>query len=65
LVNQNKKTEEKIDLNDFGFNAYIIHKPGHTSGSMSVVVDNEQHLKPPLLINQLSVWHTKVRQIWL
>jgi glyoxylase-like metal-dependent hydrolase (beta-lactamase superfamily II) len=30
-----------LDLKDFGFNAYIIHTPGHTVGSMSVVVDNE------------------------
>jgi hydroxyacylglutathione hydrolase len=30
-----------FDLKDFGFNAYIIHTPGHTIGSMSVVVDNE------------------------
>lgn len=30
-----------LDLKDFGFNAYIIHTPGHTKGSMSIVVDNE------------------------
>jgi glyoxylase-like metal-dependent hydrolase (beta-lactamase superfamily II) len=30
-----------LDLKDLGFNAYIIHTPGHTKGSMSIVVDNE------------------------
>jgi glyoxylase-like metal-dependent hydrolase (beta-lactamase superfamily II) len=30
-----------LDLKEFGFNAYIIHTPGHTVGSMSIVVDNE------------------------
>lgn len=30
-----------FDLNDFGFNAYIMHTPGHTDGSMSVIIDNE------------------------
>lgn len=31
----------KFDLQDFGFKAYIIHTPGHTSGSMSVIIDDE------------------------
>jgi len=30
-----------LDLWDFGFNAHIIHTPGHTMGSISIVVDNE------------------------
>jgi hydroxyacylglutathione hydrolase len=30
-----------FDLKDFGFKAYIIHTPGHSTGSMSVIVDNE------------------------
>lgn len=30
-----------IDLNQFGFNASIIHTPGHSIGSMSVIVDDE------------------------
>jgi hydroxyacylglutathione hydrolase len=33
--------DSKFDLCDFGFNAYIMHTPGHTSGSMSVIIDNE------------------------
>ena len=33
--------DSKLDLNDLGFNAYIIHTPGHTKGSMSIVVDDE------------------------
>lgn len=28
-------------LDDFGFNAYIVHTPGHSPGSVSVVVDDE------------------------
>jgi hydroxyacylglutathione hydrolase len=30
-----------FDLRDFGFNAYLLHTPGHTIGSMSVIIDNE------------------------
>lgn len=33
--------EDKYDLSRFGFNAYIIHTPGHSIGSISVIVDNE------------------------
>lgn len=32
---------DRYDLKDFGFNAYILHTPGHTAGSMSVIVDGE------------------------
>lgn len=35
------EVEDKYDLSSFGFNAYIIHTPGHTYGSMSIIVDNE------------------------
>ncbi|MFA7402003.1 MAG: MBL fold metallo-hydrolase [Bacteroidales bacterium] len=30
-----------LDLNFLGFNAYLIHTPGHTIGSMSFIVDDE------------------------
>lgn len=30
-----------FELNDIGFNAFIMHTPGHTIGSMSVIIDNE------------------------
>jgi len=30
-----------FDLRYIGFDAYIMHTPGHTSGSVSVIVDNE------------------------
>lgn len=33
--------ESEMDMQNFGFNAYLLHTPGHTSGSMSLVVDNE------------------------
>jgi len=29
-----------FDLNNIGFNAYIMHTPGHTSGSMSIIIDD-------------------------
>lgn len=33
--------DEKFDLNEFGFNAYILHTPGHSPGSISIIIDNE------------------------
>jgi glyoxylase-like metal-dependent hydrolase (beta-lactamase superfamily II) len=32
---------DKFDFNDIGFKAYILHTPGHSPGSMSVIVDDE------------------------
>ncbi|MFN8240145.1 MAG: MBL fold metallo-hydrolase [Bacteroidales bacterium] len=29
------------DLKEYGLDCYIVHTPGHTSGSLSVVIDNE------------------------
>lgn len=31
---------EKMDLKEFGFPAYILHTPGHTSGSLSIILEN-------------------------
>jgi glyoxylase-like metal-dependent hydrolase (beta-lactamase superfamily II) len=33
--------DKRLDLSDFGFNAYILYTPGHTVGSMSIIVDDE------------------------
>jgi hydroxyacylglutathione hydrolase len=33
--------ENSFDLNIIGFNAYILHTPGHTTGSLSIIIDNE------------------------
>ena len=33
--------EERYDLNNLGFNSYLIHTPGHTSGSISVIIEDE------------------------
>lgn len=33
--------DEKLDLRAFGFNAYIIYTPGHSRGSMSVIIEYE------------------------
>jgi hydroxyacylglutathione hydrolase len=35
------QVDEFLDLKEFGFKAYIMHTPGHTSGSLSIVVDDE------------------------
>ena len=32
---------DSFDLNEFGFNAYIMHTPGHSEGSMSVILEDE------------------------
>jgi glyoxylase-like metal-dependent hydrolase (beta-lactamase superfamily II) len=34
-------SENIFDLKDFGFNAYIMHTPGHSTGSVSVIIDDE------------------------
>jgi len=31
----------EYDLSKLGFNAYLIHTPGHTAGSMSLIIDDE------------------------
>lgn len=33
--------DETFDLSELGFNAYLMHTPGHTTGSLSVITDNE------------------------
>lgn len=33
--------EDKYELSGLGFNTYIIHTPGHSIGSMSIIIDNE------------------------
>jgi glyoxylase-like metal-dependent hydrolase (beta-lactamase superfamily II) len=33
--------EEQLDMNYFGFNVYLKHTPGHSPGSLSVIVDDE------------------------
>ena len=33
--------DNDFDLNVLGFNAYLLHTPGHTSGSMSLIIDDE------------------------
>ncbi|HPM88767.1 MAG TPA: MBL fold metallo-hydrolase [Bacteroidales bacterium] len=30
-----------FELTDYGFNGYLVHTPGHTQGSISVIIDNE------------------------
>ena len=37
----NLLVDSVFELKDIGFKAYIMHTPGHTIGSMSVIIDNE------------------------
>ena len=33
--------EERYDLRNLGFNCYLLHTPGHSPGSMSVIIEDE------------------------
>jgi len=33
--------DSDYDLTEMGFNAYLTHTPGHTAGSVSLIVDDE------------------------
>lgn len=33
--------DKSYDLADYGFNAFLMHTPGHTPGSTSIIIDNE------------------------
>jgi len=33
--------DSQYDLDNLGFNAYLLHTPGHTKGSISLIVDDE------------------------
>lgn len=33
--------DEHYNLQPFGFNAYVLHTPGHTRGSLSLIIDDE------------------------
>ncbi len=33
--------DDFFDLSSYGFNAFLIHTPGHTEGSISIIIDNE------------------------
>jgi glyoxylase-like metal-dependent hydrolase (beta-lactamase superfamily II) len=35
------KIGDKFELKDMGFNAFIVSTPGHSQGSVSIIVDNE------------------------
>ncbi len=35
---------ENYDLSAFGFNAYVLHTPGHSAGSSSIIIGNETAL---------------------
>jgi hydroxyacylglutathione hydrolase len=35
------RVDHMLDLEQFGFNGYILHTPGHSRGSQSVIVDDD------------------------
>lgn len=43
----------RFDLNPWGYNAYIIHTPGHTRGSMSVIIDDEIALVGDAMVGEI------------
>lgn len=40
-VNPDIIVDQRYDLIGFEFNAHIIHTPGHSKGSLSIIIDNE------------------------
>jgi glyoxylase-like metal-dependent hydrolase (beta-lactamase superfamily II) len=55
-TNQNKFTpdiflQDGQSLNDFGFNARVIHIPGHTKGSIAILTDNGDLFAGDTLVN--------------
>lgn len=44
---------DRFELHDFGYNAYVLHTPGHSPGSLSVIVDNEVALVGDTMIGVL------------
>jgi hydroxyacylglutathione hydrolase len=42
--------KDSYDLSGFGINAFVLHTPGHSAGSSSIVVDNEYALAGDTLI---------------
>jgi hydroxyacylglutathione hydrolase len=47
--------DEGQTLNDFGFNARVVHTPGHTLGSLSLAMDDDVMMIGDAMINQLRV----------
>lgn len=39
--NYDYTVDDIYDLSNFEFNAYLMHTPGHTQGSISLIIDNE------------------------
>lgn len=35
------QVQDRLDLSDFGLDAYLLHTPGHSSGSVSLIVERE------------------------
>lgn len=40
-INPDILVDENYNLGDFGFSVYIIHTPGHSKGSISIIIDDE------------------------
>jgi len=48
--------EEKFDLNNFGVDGYVLHTPGHTQGSVSVILNDEAIVGDLLAPHPLFRW---------
>jgi hydroxyacylglutathione hydrolase len=46
--------DEEMDLLEFGVNGRIVHTPGHTSGSISLLLDSGEAFVGDLAINWMS-----------
>ena len=55
--------EDEIDLNSYGVNGRVIFTPGHTKGSISVVLDNGDAIIGDLLM-KLFPWGKPAKAAW-
>lgn len=44
--------DDFFDLSEFGFNAYLLHTPGHSCGSLSIIIDDEIALVGDLMLGR-------------
>jgi hydroxyacylglutathione hydrolase len=44
---------DNFSLSEFGFNAYIVHTPGHSSGMMSIIIDDEIAIVGDAMVSHL------------
>jgi hydroxyacylglutathione hydrolase len=45
--------DERFDLQELGFNGYLIHTPGHSKGSLSLILDDEIAMVGDMLFSRI------------